>query len=250
MLEIGSTLRDARERRHLTFAEVEAGTLIPVRYLQALEQEQFERLPEGLYRRSFLREYADFLELDANALVADYELRFAEPPPEPEPAPRRRRRRPGEGAPSGRALLLGAVVVVAAVGLWLLGGGGGGSGPHSPTVPARTTTSAAGAAAPTTTTRSTSTAPAPKPPVLVLRAVRGPCWLSVTIGSSGGRLIYRRTLQQGGTVRFGLRRPLSIRIGAPWNLEATLAGTSITSRLPTSVAIVLVSAAGVRRVSG
>ncbi len=82
--------------------------------------------------------------------------------------------------------------------------------------------------------------------MLVLRAVRGPCWLSVAIGSSGGRTIYRNTLQSGGTVRFGVRKPLSITIGAPWNLEATLAGKSITSRLPASVATVLVTATGLR----
>ncbi len=250
MLEIGSTLREARERRHLTFAEVEAGTLIPVRYLQALEQEQFERLPEGLYRRSFLREYADFLELDANALVADYELRFAEPAPEPEPAPRRIRRRPGGGALSGRALLVGAGVVGAIVGLWILGGNGG-STPHSRTVPPGTTSPAASATPPPRpTTQSTPTATATGPSVLVLRAVRGPCWLSVSIGSSGGHLVYQQTLQQGATVRFGLRRPLSIRIGAPWNLEAAIGGRSITAQLPASVANVVVTAAGLQRASG
>ncbi len=247
MLEIGSTLHDARERRRLTYAEVEAATLIPVRYLQALEQEQFERLPEGLYRRSFLREYANYLDLDGNALAGEYELRFAEPEPEPVPTRRRGGRRPGAPVPGGRALLLGAAVVVAVVGLWLLGGSGG-SAPHTPkTAPSGATTFSAGSETPPrSTTQSTGTAPAPEPAVLVLRAARGPCWLSVAIGSSGGRTVYRSTLQSGGTVRFGVRKPLSITIGAPWNLEATLAGKSITSRLPASVATVLVTATGLR----
>jgi Helix-turn-helix domain len=56
MLEIGSSLREARERRGLELAKVEAATRIRARYLEALESERFELLPEGPYRRSFLRE--------------------------------------------------------------------------------------------------------------------------------------------------------------------------------------------------
>ena len=75
MLEIGESLREARERRLLRYADVAAATLIPARYVAALEDEAFHRLPEGLYRRSFLREYADFLGLDGKAYVAELELR-------------------------------------------------------------------------------------------------------------------------------------------------------------------------------
>src|SRR5207253_6124236 len=83
MLEIGETLREARSRRGLTLADVEAATRIHVRFLDALEQERFEVLPAGPYPRSFLREYAQFLDLDPAIFASEYDLRFA--PAEPEP---------------------------------------------------------------------------------------------------------------------------------------------------------------------
>src|SRR5438093_10796778 len=57
----------------------------------------------------------------------------------------------------------------------------------------------------------------------VLVASRGPCWLSVHTGSATGQPLFERTLQPGRTARFISKR-LWIRIGAPWNLDATLDG--------------------------
>jgi cytoskeleton protein RodZ len=240
MLEIGETLREARERRGLSQGAVEAETLIPVRYLQALEAEQFDRLPEGLYRRSFLREYADHLGLDGAVLVAEYELRFAPPEPEPQ-APRPplvRQRRRWEA----RGVVVGAMVLLVGGALWWLGGLGGGSAsrrlPPTTRKPRPTT-------APTTTPAPAPTPP-PRPRVLVLRATAGSCWLSVHLGSASGPLVYQGTLRAGGSVRFGLHRPLAIRIGAPWNLAAAIGGRTVTASLPRATGDVLVSAAGVR----
>ena len=83
MFEIGSALREERHRRKLDLGDVASATRIRVTHLEALEQERFDQLPPGLYRRSFLREYADFLNLDADAFAQEYDLRFAEPNPEP-----------------------------------------------------------------------------------------------------------------------------------------------------------------------
>ncbi len=218
MLEIGASLRETRGRQGLELAEVEAATLIRRRYLEALEQEQFELLPAGSYRRSFLREYAEFLGLDGDTYTAEYELRLAYLEPEPpSPAPH-----PG----GGLMRLLGelptrTVAVVAAVALvgiavWQLGGSGG-TGLVKATRPASQTH----AHAPTHTPRPAATAkPSPQrpPALLTLTATRGSCWLSVHVGSSAGRTVYEQTLQQGQTVRFGLRKSLWIRLGAPWIL--------------------------------
>jgi cytoskeletal protein RodZ len=46
-----------------------------VRYLRALEEERFEQLPAGAYRRTFLRGYANFLGLDADGFVDEYAAR-------------------------------------------------------------------------------------------------------------------------------------------------------------------------------
>jgi hypothetical protein len=71
---------------------------------------------------------------------------------------------------------------------------------------------------------------------------RGPCWISVRLGSDRGPVVYERTLQPGASVRFAGKR-LWIRIGAPWNLSARLNGER--AQLPGAVGNVLVTRAGI-----
>jgi len=249
MLEIGSSLREARRRRGLELAEVEAATLIRGGYLDALEQEQFELLPVGSYRRSFLREYAEFLGLDGDTYADEYDLRLAALEPEPPSPPRR----PGvgvvrllDGLPLTRTVAIAAAVALVGVAVWQLGGSGG-TGIVKTTRPA--TQTHAPTRARTHGHHPAATAqPSPRrpPPSLTLTATHGNCWLSVRIGSSAGRAVYEQTLQQGQTVRFGLRRLLWIRLGAPWNLDATIGGRPVTAALPSRTGDLLATPSGLR----
>src|SRR5438034_8470643 len=94
MFEIGSSLREARVRRKLELSQVEADTRIRAKYLMALESNRFEALPAPAYAKGFLRTYADYLGLDAQRFVDEYNARFApeEEPPAPSPVRIRRRR--------------------------------------------------------------------------------------------------------------------------------------------------------------
>ena len=85
MFAIGTTLREARRRQGLDLAECEAATKIRPRYLVALEEEQFEILPEPAYVRGFLRTYAGFLGVDADLVVDEYDSRLEPEPPPSEP---------------------------------------------------------------------------------------------------------------------------------------------------------------------
>src|SRR3954469_14124308 len=76
MFEIGTSLREARLRRRIDFAEAEQATKIRGKYLRALEEEQFEILPSETYVKGFLRTYADYLGLDGQLYVAEYNSRF------------------------------------------------------------------------------------------------------------------------------------------------------------------------------
>jgi hypothetical protein len=69
---IGPTLRQARNRRKLELSEIEAATKIRVRYLRAMENEEWDVLPGAAYVLSFLRTYASFLGLDGDRLVDEY----------------------------------------------------------------------------------------------------------------------------------------------------------------------------------
>jgi len=75
MPDIGATLREARMRARIDVAEIEAETKIRAKYLRALENEEWDLLPGPTYVKSFLRTYAEALDLDAKLLVDEYKLR-------------------------------------------------------------------------------------------------------------------------------------------------------------------------------
>ncbi len=74
MDELGHILREARETKGLTLAEVQAETRISPRYLEALESGEYDLLPTQTHVRGFLRNYARFLGLDPEPLLERYEL--------------------------------------------------------------------------------------------------------------------------------------------------------------------------------
>lgn len=72
MSSIGSVLAEARRDQGKTLKEVERATRIRSRYIQALEDEDFGSLPGSSYARAFIREYAQFLGIDGQPLVASF----------------------------------------------------------------------------------------------------------------------------------------------------------------------------------
>lgn len=73
MDELGHILREARETKGLTLQEVQEKTRINTRYLEALENGDYENLPTPVHVRGFLRNYARFLGLDPQPLLDRYE---------------------------------------------------------------------------------------------------------------------------------------------------------------------------------
>jgi cytoskeleton protein RodZ len=134
---IGATLREARNRRKLELPQVEEAIKIRLRYLRAIENEDWDVLPGGAYTRAFIRTYAGYLGLDGERLADEYR-RVTTPaggeraPQRVEPVPSRAR----GGGPhlSGRLLVVLAVVGLVAAALVAIGltGGNDGSSP-SPT---------------------------------------------------------------------------------------------------------------------
>ena len=131
MFEIGGSLREARLKRNLTPADVQKAIRIRDRYLQALEEERWELLPGDAYVKGFLRTYADYLGLDGNLYVEEYNSRFAHPD-EPQLVPERFARTGTRFGGVGflRPLIAIAVIVVivarAAVAAWQLSDSSGG----------------------------------------------------------------------------------------------------------------------------
>lgn len=144
MFEIGATLREARERRQLTYEQVEAEIKIRAKYLRALEEEEFNSLPSGTYVRGFLRAYASYLGLDGRLFVDEYASRFGTR--HDDELFRRRRERPMTQRHESSSAVLVALIAVVAIGVlffvaWRFGPGEAGAPPIS--VQTVTTTAAA-----------------------------------------------------------------------------------------------------------
>src|SRR5437870_1763683 len=74
--DFGRRLREARERRGVTLRQIANATKISVRALEALERNDFSRLPGGIFSRSFVRSYAVEVGLDPEVTIQDFIAQF------------------------------------------------------------------------------------------------------------------------------------------------------------------------------
>jgi transcriptional regulator with XRE-family HTH domain len=213
MPEIGATLREARMRARIDITEVEEATKIRAKYLRALENEEWSLLPGSTFVKSFLREYAQFLGLDARRLVEEYKLRY-ERPSEQELAPispnlgHRERHGPVGGVPPRWAVIAGLVVVLLvalyAIGSW--GGSKSGGGGPDTAGPASTPT------ARTTPERRAATAPVTPAQASVRLIPTGTVYVCL-VDASGKVLIRGATLNAGETTRVFRAARLRLTLG-------------------------------------
>jgi helix-turn-helix protein/uncharacterized protein DUF4115 len=245
VFEIGNSLREARLRQGLELPRIEKDTKIRGKYLRALEEEQFEVLPGDTYVKGFLRTYAEYLGLDGQLYLDEYNSRFMtaeEQPATPSSASRRPPRRRMESNFVVVALA-GIVAVTVLVVVGLAGLGDDSEPPSDPLGPTRPVT--------TSVAETTPTPPPARPKArrarLVLTAAEGPCWMEVRAGSVNGETLYEGTLELGQAQRFTGRR-IWINVGNPANLRVRLNGR-VVGDLPRRSAVVLVTAKGIRTLS-
>ena len=79
MTSIGETLRRERVRQGFDVQQIATKTKIGLHLIEAIEADQFDRLPGGVFARSFVRQYARFLGLDEEELVGQFKKQFEEP---------------------------------------------------------------------------------------------------------------------------------------------------------------------------
>jgi cytoskeleton protein RodZ len=120
---LGDRLRREREMRGVTLEEISESTKISKRSLQALEEEDFDLLPGGIFNKGFVRAYARYLGIDEEQAVADYLSASNEQPPPEDQFPLEVRKKE-EGTPplnpkrSLLPLILAALALVVVVGGW------------------------------------------------------------------------------------------------------------------------------------
>ena len=84
--DIGGRLRRARERRGLSLHDAADQTKLSMKVLRAIERNDFDSLPPGMYRKAYIRTLAAEVGLDPTEIAAAYARRF-EPPGDSTPAP-------------------------------------------------------------------------------------------------------------------------------------------------------------------
>lgn len=119
-------------RARIDISEIEAETKIRAKYLRALENEEWDLLPGPTYVKSFLRTYAEALDLDAKLMVEEYKVRherLSDVELQPiSPRPGRERRRSGPVIP--RWTVVAVIFVALLVALAALGSDDGGERPE------------------------------------------------------------------------------------------------------------------------
>jgi cytoskeleton protein RodZ len=231
VFEIGNSLREARMRRGVDFAQAELATKIRGKYLRALEDERFELLPAETYVKGFLRNYAEYLGLDGQLYVDEFNSRFVSGE-EHEPRARRSAARPqSRNRRLETSIVLGAIAVitvltVVVISAWKSAG-------DNP----RTTTRTAPAAK----------APAVVPPHFLVTARRGATHVTVRLGSASGAVRYDGTLQAGDApVAIRGSRRLWVQIDSPENVRVEVRGKLVRVRTP-GPAVRIVTATGWHR---
>lgn len=225
MFELGNSLREARSRQGLGYPQVELATKIRAKYVRALEEEEFDILPAETYVKGFLRAYADYLGLDGQLYVDEYESRFSSEEHDGVAAERRgrTRQRQRELTFQRRAVVLALVGMTALVALVIVAWRFGGASPSAPSVLPPVATKPAG----------------------LSFSGRG-TYIEVRRESSSGRVLYEGTLRAGETNlvlgdRFWilLRHPAGLRLtlnGKPVSLPARKALRVIVTPTRTSLA--------------
>jgi cytoskeletal protein RodZ len=80
-MTIGNRLTKARQKKKLTLQDAYAQTRIQVDMLSALENDDFQRIPNPVYVKSFLKEYAGYLGLDVEEILNEYSLLHSQKEP-------------------------------------------------------------------------------------------------------------------------------------------------------------------------
>jgi len=213
LFEIGNSLQEARVRRSIEFVQAEQVTKIRVKYLRALEDERFEQLPSQTYVKGFLRTYAEYLGLDGQLYVDEYNSRFVIG----EQSEVRLRRSTVKPEPRTRRLetsvVLLAVAVVGIVTLVVISAWQSpGSSPrkrsthHTVVRPPKRITKAAQA-------------------YLQIQALGGASYVAVHRGGGpAGRLIYNGTIEKGQTEPFNNGKYFWLEVSSPENLRILVRG--------------------------
>ena len=197
-------------RRGLDFAQAELATKVRGKYLRALEEEQFDLLPAQTYVKGFLRTYAEYLGLDGQLYVDEYNSRFVGTADEHEPRTRRSAARPQHRHRRSETNVVLVVLAAIAVLMIVIFGAWKASDNNSPTAPPAK--------------HRTARRPAAPAPLLTLTGLRGSTHVAARVGSASGNVAFDGTISKGDSAVALRARRLWLQIDSPENLRVQVRG--------------------------
>jgi cytoskeleton protein RodZ len=238
MFEIGPSLREARERRGLAYSQVEADTAIRSRYVRALEEEEFSILPGPTYTKGFLRTYADYLGMDGQLFVDEFNSRHHDPrrdfdqPIASRPRSRPQQRRQRRESHLVMIVLAAIVAVTSMIFLVALKRGPHTAPPIAPITSTQQHTQTTQTQTQTTGSSSTGTSTKTIPTSFTVTLVASaPSWVGITrstktVLSTHGTDLTAYTIDPSvdSTVKFVSRVPVKMQVGSPGNLTVSVNG--------------------------
>jgi cytoskeletal protein RodZ len=243
----GERLKRERELREVTLDEVSKSTRISARFLNALENEDWSRLPGGVFGRGFVRTIARYLGLSEESLLAEYDSARSEGLSAAPPKPEERIPSPPKWIPVAAVL----VILLLLVGLIL--GGIYGWRKIKARRAAKPTQSSTAPVAPATSTSlqlsaSPTVAPAPKTPLLLAVSVSAATHVRVL---ADGKLVLDADLLAGQNRRFSAAGQLEVSVSDAAAVLLELNGKVIAPLgTPGSSGKIVLSANDLRQVPG
>jgi cytoskeletal protein RodZ len=229
---LGEKFKERRRELGLSVAQAESDTRIRGRWLQLLEDGEYDQLPDPGYVRGYISSYAKYLELDPQAMLAMYHAETGKGrfhrivPPEIGVVPRHE----VHVIPRTAALVAVGVVAVIALVVWAIVTFSG--KPQTPP-PIQTPPAASDAQAGTgnqaaqpSDSPAAQVKPITTPPftVRVSVAANGASWVRVTVD---GKVAYEGTMTGGQTKEFQVTQSAALRIGKPSSVTVTKDGQPV-----------------------
>lgn len=230
MGSFGERLQREREMRGITLEEIADSTKIGTRSLRALEEEDFDKLPGGIFNKGFVRAYARYLGIDEEQAVSDFLAAAGESEqPLPNPAPTEKVAVYRSSHRGWAAVLALAVLAAGGYAAWRLNLGPFATQaaqqsapppvqPPAATSPQTGSADTAAAAAGQAAEDSASTSPAVGEGFLLLVRAKEDSWLSIT---ADGRVVMEGTLAAADTREVRATKSVVLKLGNAAGVEVS-----------------------------
>lgn len=240
---LGDIFRAERERQGLSVKDIEKGTSIRALYIESIENGDFSQLPGEVYTKGFIRNYANFLKMDADAMVkrymeenhpekaaaqAEQETVNEEKPVKAEPVKEKTsfatgsdfRDRVEKSHKNQNMLLLAVLVLLVGAGAFYMLNSGNES-PAKTTAPVQNTSQQAKNTKAEQQASTTAETPKKVEGVEIVAKLSDNCWTQV---KADGKTIFEGTLQKGKTETWKAKEKLVITAGNAGAIELKING--------------------------